>query len=242
MKTRYTISGAVVVGLCFAGAAHAGSIIVDALGGPVTLRSGDLSGLFASAAPHYWGGSELQSVHQSLHADGVTTDGFVTFMLADTADGLGFLTLVDDNTVPGSAGAYSNLGMSTTGPSSANYFINDLTTENMTVSDPFGVNTTVFGDFEWNNDGGDAFAWTGLAEGDGFTFNFTEMTGDALASVDTFQFVTWNGQAWEVVSTAEFNPEGQFAFSFTVVPLPAPVLMGLAGLAGVIAFRRRRLA
>ena len=212
MKTRYTISGAVVVGLCFAGAAHAGSIIVDALGGPVTLRSGDLSGLFASAAPHYWGGSELQSVHQSLQADGITTNGFVTFLLADTADGLGFLTLVDDNTVPGSAGAYSNLGMSTTGPSSANYFIND------------------------------AFAWTGLAEGDGFTFNFTEMTGDALASVDTFQFVTWNGQAWEVVSTAEFNPEGQFAFSFTVVPLPAPVLMGLAGLAGVIAFRRRRLA
>ena len=242
MKTQYATVGAVIVGLCFVGTAHATSVTIDALGGPLTLQSGNLSGLFQGADPHKFSAGDLHDVHDALQADGITTNGFVTFLLADTYEGLSFLSLIDDNNVAGSAGVESMLGMSTTGPSTANYFINDIATENMTINDPFGINTTVIGDFSWDNNGGDAFAWTGLGEGDAFTFNFTEMAGDALAGVDTFQFVTWNGQAWEVVDAANFNGEGQFAFTFTVVPLPAPVLMGLVGLAGVIAVRRRRLS
>jgi hypothetical protein len=234
-------AGAVVACLCLAGAAHASSITISGTGGPMTLRAGNFSTLFQGADPHKFSAADLQSVHNTLHADGVTTDGFVTFLLADTSEGLSFLSLIDDNTVPGSTGHGNLLGMSTTGPSSANYFINDVAGDNLTVSEPPG-STSVFGDFAWDNNGGDAFAWTGLGEGDSCDFSFSEMSGDALAGVDTFQFVTWNGQAWEVVDHASFTGDGQFAFSFAVVPLPAPVLMGLVGLAGVIAVRRRRLS
>ena len=236
----------VIGGLGVAGAAHAGSVIIDAVGGPITLRSGDLSGLFTAGDLHDFTTPENKAVCDALLADGIATDGMVTFLLADTSDGLSFITLVDDAAAEGDPGELNTMNMSSTAPSSTEYWINDLGYDILDIDDPFGITTTASGTFEWADNRGDAFAWSNLQDGDGVTFNFDEMEGGALARAEPFQFVSWNGSAWQVIETAGWNEWatiGQFAFSFvTVVPLPAPLLLGLAGLAGVAIYRRRRLA
>jgi hypothetical protein len=210
------------------------------------LKSGDLNDLFSAGELNDFTTLENKAVCDALKTDGVTTDGMVTFLLADTADGLSFITLVDDATMGGDSGELNLLGMSSTAPSSTEYWINDLGFDIMDIDDPFGINTTASGTFEWGDNRGDAFAWSNLQDGDGVTFNFEEIEGGALVEGEPFQFVTWNGDAWQVVETAGWSnmaAVGQFAFSFvTIVPLPAPVLLGLAGLAGVAAYRRRRMA
>lgn len=240
MKTKISLGVAVLACLGCASAAQAGTISIDALGGPVVMHSGDLSGLFAGAPAHDFTNADVTSVHQALHADGVSTDGMVTFLLADTSDGLSFVTLMDDITQTGSGSDRTYLSMSTTAADSTDYFINDLASDVVTV-DEFAGTTTVSGTFEWlDARGGDGFAWTSLQAGDAATFNFSEIEGAGLDGAEVFQFVTWNGDAWEVVAMADFTGEGQFSFTFTVVPLPAPVLLGLAGLAGVAIMRRRK--
>ena len=246
MKNCLATFLAVIGGLGVAGAAHAGSVIIDAVGGPIIIRSGDLPGLFTAGELHDFTTPENKAVCDALGADGISTDGMVTFLLADTSDGLSFITLVDDAAAPGDPGDPNTFGMSSTAPSSTEYWINDLGYDILTIDDPFGINTTASGTFEWFDNRGDAFAWSNLQDGDAVTFNFEELEGGALVEWEPFQFVTWNGSAWQVIERAgwtEWVAIGQFAFSFvTVVPLPAPLLLGLAGLAGVVVYRRRKLA
>ena len=229
---------ATFAGLSLAGAAQAGSVVIDAVGGPIMLKSGDLPGLFTDGALHDFTSVENKALCDSLRADGVTTDGLITFLLADTSDGLSFITLVDDANVGGDQGNPNLVGMSST-----EYGINDLGYDILDISDPFNITTTASGTFDWFDNRGDGFAWSNLQDGDGVTFSFERMAGEALVAEDTFQFVNWNGDAWQVVDTANWTENGQFAFSFvTIVPLPAPLLLGLAGLAGVAVYRRRKLA
>jgi hypothetical protein len=245
MKKCLTTFLALIGVLGVAGAAQAGSVIIDAVGGPIMLKSGDLSTLLSAGGLNDFTTPENKAVCAALSADGVVTNGMITFLLADTADGLSFITLVDDATVEGESGDLNLLGMSSTAPSSTEYWINDLGYDILDIDDPFGITTTASGTFEWGDNRGDAFAWSNLQDGDGVTFNFEKMEGQALVEDEPFQFVTWNGDAWQVVETAGWSnitAIGQFAFSFvTIVPLPAPVLLGLAGLAGVAVYRRRRM-
>jgi hypothetical protein len=243
MKKCSVMILAAIAGLTLTGAAQAGSVVIDAVGGPIMIKSGDLPSLFTDGGLHDFTSVENKALCDTLRADGVTTDGLVTFLLADTSDGLSFITLVDDANVGGDQGNPNLIGMSTTAPSSTEYWINDLGYDILDISDPFNITTTASGTFDWFDNRGDGFAWSNLQDGDGVTFSFERMEGEALVAEDTFQFVTWDGDAWQVVDTANWTEDGQFAFSFvTIVPLPAPLLLGLAGLAGVAAYRRRKLA
>jgi hypothetical protein len=249
MKTR-TATLLSAAGLAvLAAPALAGSIVLDMQGGAVEIQSGPMLGLFDGVAPHTYTNPQLIATHEALHADGISTENVVTFVLADTADGLGFLVLMDDKTADGDNPENTYLGMSTSAPSSTDYYVNDMNTphdDDVNVSDPFGVTTTVNATFGWmTGQGGDAFAWTNLQEGDASTFNFSQIDDNrSLAGATSFQFVTFTGNGWEVIETANWTDDNQFAFSFVVgvVPLPAPVFLGLAGLAGVIIARRRRIA
>jgi hypothetical protein len=243
MKTRHVSLFAFIGALGFAGVAQAGSVVIDAVGGPIMLKSGDLSSLLAGAAPHTISPTENRDVLEALQADGISTNGMISFLLADTSDGLGFIALIDDDTVGGDPGPANLIGMSSTAPSSTEYWINDFGYDILDISDPFNITTTASGTFEWFENRGDAFAWTNLQDGDGVTFSFEDLETSALNEEDPFQFVTWNGDGWQVVDTADWTENGQFAFSFvTIVPVPAPMLLGVAGLAGVALYRRRKLA
>ncbi len=74
----------------------------------------------------------------------------------------------------------------------------------------------------------------------------SEITSTGLATVP-FQFVSWNGSNWNVVSGIgadangrfAFSQNDQFGFSAVVIPLPTPALLGIAGL-GLAHIARRR--
>lgn len=225
---------------------QAASIEVDGLGGGLTVSSGELSGLFGSdGGDHEFTNNELTTIHNALHGDGISTDNMVTFMLADTAAGLSFVVLFDDITQTAPGSDVTRVGMSSTAPSTTDFEINDITLDPWTESDPFGVDRTVDAEMGWlTSRGADGFATTGLTEGDGVSFNFTDIEGEAFAGDSPFQFVSWDAAAgkWVTVAQGDWTGDGQFAFTFAVVPLPAPVLLGLAGLAGVAVMRRRRIA
>jgi hypothetical protein len=238
--------GGAVVSLCVGGMANAGTVVIDALGGPVQMQSTTISNVFGSASPVLTN-SALTSIHDSLNDDGVATAGKVTFVLLDTDSGLSFVTLVDNN--PNNAGsgtANSSLAMTSTANTLNQEFINDQGSDITTLVDPgFGLQTAA-GEFNWDSDSeGDGFAWANLALGDTATFNFDKLFGDlptspGLSENNTFQFVSFNGGSWEIVSVGNWTDNNQFAFSYTVVPLPAALGVGLAGLA-MVALRRRQI-
>lgn len=243
MTRRLRFALAALCSFAAAGAAQANTIYIDGLGGEVALSAGNLTNVLGSGAPAFTT-LQLAAVHASIQSSGVNTDGVVTFLLAYTGSGLTFMTLVDDqNAQTEGPVTMSHLGMTSTAPATAQHWINDYPNDIQTLINPFGITQTAAGQFNWNGEhAGDGFAWSNLEEGDGLTFNFSDMGGSALNNGSAFQFLTWTGNQWQIVSTGSFSETGQFAFSAVVVPLPAPVLMGIAGLAGVAVLSRRRRA
>lgn len=246
MKLHYATLAGLFGAVGITAATQAASIEVDGLGGSITMNSGAISGVFGSGGgSHEFDNDELTTFHNTLHGDGISTDNMVTFLLADTTAGLSFVVLFDDITQTLSGSDITRIGMSSTSPSHTGFEINDIGLDPWTESDPFGVDRTVSAEMSWlTARGADGFATTGLLEGDGGTFNFTDMEGDAFAGDSPFQFVSWDAATgkWMQVAQGDWSGDGQFAFSFAVVPLPAPILLGLAGLAGVAVMRRRRTA
>lgn len=239
MKTRNTCI-ATAMTLALGAAAHAGSINLTTPDGGMILQSGDLTSMFGGPADVDFSGADMGSMHQMLHSAGISTDGLITFMLADTADGLGFVALIDDETQTASGNGVTYLGMQSAAPEAANYWINDSWQDinNRSASDG---NMNMDGTFAWmERRAADGFAWTSLETADEVTFDFNLIEGVGLAGEHAFQFLSWGENGWEIIDMAAFDGQGNFAFAFTVVPLPAPVLMGLLGLTGVAAMRRRR--
>jgi len=246
-KCAFLTVGAISASALVAGSAHAGSIVLDGLGGPVVVTSKDLSSnVFDAGSPNFTN-EALEFVTNDIKADGIKVDRVITFALVDTDHGLAFLTIVDDITQPGTGNRLdSQVGMSTTGPDSLRGWINDANEDIDQFFDPPNDTQTYAGFFTWNADRqADAFAWSDLAKGDFVSFNFTRNGPDfgthpGLRQNDTFQFVSWNGEEWEVVASSQFSNRDQFAFSFTVIPLPAPLVLGLVGLT-VAGIARRRM-
>jgi len=235
-------------GAC-AALAHAGSVVIDGLGGPLVMGSKDFSGeVFGAGSPNFTDDA-MRAVTQDLKSDGINVDRCVTFLLADTDDGLAWLTIVDDITQQGTGERLdAQMGMSTTGPDSANGYINDVNEDIDQFFDPNNGTQTYAGFFTWNADRqADGFAWGNLQKGDFVSFNFTRDGPDfgshpGLKRKGTFQFVSWNGAEWEVLAMRAFSQRDDFAFSFTVIPLPAPALLGVVGLTALGVIRRRARA
>ena len=220
--------------LAFASAAFADSLVFQADGlGDFTLNAGNLADCFAND-PSRFRGFDLAMVHNDLHGDGISTDGFVTVMVAQTMQGLAMFTLVDDQTQNGVNVLDSSVGFESSVTSdSAMLYVNDINQDVNSMS-----SNSVDGEFLWSQgSNGDGLAWAGLGALDEMSVSFSDYGGEGLEN--GFQFVTWNGEAWQVVATAGGFIEGGFSFSATVIPLPAALGMGLVGLAAV-AVRRRR--
>jgi hypothetical protein len=231
--------------LTIAASAQAGTVAIEAAGiGSFMINSGAVPGVFGAESP-WFTDDALDLMHNSLHADGVTTDGMVTIVLANTDHGLSLMALVDDNTVGGCPWWHSHLTLESTVESDAAVFINDAGCfgDHWECEDN-GDSQTAWGSFWWADERfGDAMAWGGLEEGDEGCFDFSCSFGGGLAPCDPFQFVSWNGSAWEVVAVGDFDLDrccGEFSFCFTVIPLPQAAGLGLMGLLGVATLRKLR--
>ncbi len=235
--------------------AVAGGIEISGIGGGLTLFSKDLSGIAFTGSSPTFSTSDLEAIHDDINAD-IMTDGCVTFILAEVDVGgttkLAFVALVDDQTSGTFTAFTASLGMTTTGNGTNLEWINDSGGD---ITGSLG--STFDGDFNWDAaTHGDAFAWSNLVAGDVLNFRFEEnfaANGDlpttAGLTYPPFQFLSWDGTDWVRVSGIgagaggkyDFTSADQFGFSATVIPLPMPALLGIAGL-GLAHVARRRWA
>jgi hypothetical protein len=232
MTTRTCLASAAAC-LAVAGIANAG-VSIEGQGAPFAIDAAEMPGLFGGPADHDFSDAALAPIHAMLDADGVATDGKVTFMFLDTDDGLSFLALIDASTGDNEPGA-TELGMISSAPATASYWVNDLGDVDLTAEG--GGLTSIVASFRWNDGKADAYAWSGLETGDTVTFEFNPMTGTALAGDDPFQFVTATEEGWQVSRSGDYVDDS-FAFTFTVPTPGALALLGLAGLTGRTGRRR----
>lgn len=231
--SRFVCSVAAIAAL--ASASSAGVINVSPIGGGFVLNSGP--------APAFGPGSgfapgSLAALNAQINADGIATDGRITFAAVDTDTGLAMVALVDQ---AGPGGGPNNAGVHMDS-------VSDVTSIGL-ASDPIAVfpsgpNAIAFGDFAWDSAAdGDGFAWSNLSVGTTITWRFQKNGPLGLIEPATFQFVDWNGTDWDLISVlpgqVSFSPSGEFGFAANVL-VPAPAGAALLGLAGLAALRRRR--
>lgn len=248
MQNRIIVASLVAAMLGAAGsAAIAGSVVIEHVGGGITLTSGDLSSTVFGTVQPTWTNASLASVHAALNADGVNTDNKITTLLADTDHGLALLVLVDHET--NSTGGSNNAAvhMASFGYGSNLGYVNDVN-EALLVTPNSPTSRLAVGSFAWDSMiNGDGFGWADLIVGNTLTFQFDRLAGAPLGLDDpnTFQFVTHTANGWRTVtlSTADtsFTDAGEFGFAAVVIPLPGAAALAGLPLAGV-AVRRRRHA
>ena len=191
----------------------------------------DASGDFSS--------TDLAAIHTTLNLWGIETDGMITLLPMTTSAGFSLLTLVDQELGFGDTGIDASVSLSSTSPSSLGMFINDYDQEVWTLIDPPFGSQTMGALFVWGGNGsGDAFAWTGLSIGDALSYSFIDngAVGTAL-NAETFQFVSWVEDGWEVISTNGFKTDGTSVFTGMVIPAP-PITIALVTFA--FGYTRRR--
>ena len=202
------------------------------------LYSNSNSALFDDASGDF-SSTDLAAIHTTLNSWGIETDGMITLFPMTTSAGFSLLTLVDQELGFGDTGIDASVSLSSTSPSSLGMYINDYDQEVWTLIDlPFG-SQTMGALFVWGGEGsGDAFAWTGLSIGDALSYSFIDngAVGTAL-NAETFQYVSWVEDGWEVVSTNGFKTDGTSVFTGMVIPAP-PIAIALVTFA--FGYTRRR--
>jgi hypothetical protein len=179
-----------------------------------------------------WSGSELAALHEALNDAGIVTRRRVTVLVGFTAEGPSVMTLVDG--VWDSANTTQwQLGFSSSSAATAHHRMNNLG-EDVAI----GAGSAD-GTFKWRSGNPDAFAWTGLVEGDTSSFDLSWGGGTGLSGNKPVQFVSYDDKGvWSRVKRANFDEAGEFSYDVTIVPSPAAAV--LIGVAALVARRRRR--
>ena len=204
------------------------------------LNSHPLGDLFGSDVSPDFSTTQLAAVHSSLLDFGINTDGKITILPVDTNQGLSFLTLVDQELGGGDSGFDGILGVSSTGSETMGLYINDEGLDAWSlIQSPFIPSQTLGATFIWGSiESGDAFAWTNLVLGDAIAYTFEDLDGlGGAIDADSFQFVGWEEEGWEIISTNGFKVDGSSVFTGIVIPAP-PVLLLFS--VGALGFHRRR--
>jgi hypothetical protein len=220
--------------------AFAGIIHVSPIGGGLDLTSGAMPAPAFGGGPN-WTHSSMAALNSAFNASGIATDGKVTFAALDSDHGLAMVALIDGDT--GVVGdTPSQLHMDGVSDGTSLSFSSDAS---LFITPPSTTTRLATGDFVWNSNGsGAGFGWASLHEGSALTWRFQKSGPFGLTEPSTFQYATWNGQGWSLIpvdpSQVSFSSSGEFAFSANVTLVPAPGVLGLAGLSGLCLARRRR--
>ena len=234
---RAIVLSAAVSACAATSVASAQFAILDQLGGDVIMNAGSYGGVL-STSPTMTDG-DLADISTDLVASGITLDGQVTFLLANTDAGISFVMLIDELPLGiGGVGSLNTLGFASTVDEDNLAFINDNGLDNIQVIDLLNDTQLATGGFEWDSDAdADGFAWGNLKDGDFLSYNFFDVETPGLGS-SPFQFLSFNGDTWDVVANGSFSANDQFVFSAQIVPVPAA--MAVFGFAGLLGRRSRR--
>jgi hypothetical protein len=226
-----------VVAVSAASSASAQHAIVDQLGGDVIMNAGSFGGTF-TASPTMTDG-DLTTIGSDLVASGITLDDQVTFLLANTDAGITFITLIDElPAVGGGGGSLNTLGFASTVDEDNLPFINDNGFDNIQVINLLNGTQLATGAFQWDSVAdADGHAWGNLKDGDFLSYNFFDVDTPGLGG-NPFQFLSFNGDTWDVVANGSFSANNQFVFTAQIVPAPGAI--ALLGVAGLLSRRGRR--
>lgn len=215
----------------------AASILLEGSSISIELQSGSMAGTLDDGI-QIFSAEDLMFMQDELAADGIQTSGHISLLLADTGNGLAFINLFDGSAIPARGLTDTSLGFNSLAGANADRHWNNDAGGTVSWYD-FGLTQMVDGTFDWEAGvTSEGFAWSNLQEGDVGTTSFIDLGLDKLMPDMLFQFITWNGDSWEVAATGDFEDgSSQYNLSYYVNQIPGPATLSLFMLA---AARRRR--
>ena len=223
--------------LC-AGVAHADYVNINGVDGSYQLNAGDFDGILGSN-DNQFSMSDLDVLAATLNNDGIETMGRLSFLLASTDAGLSFIGLFDGIPFNDPTGSIADqfLGISSTTSTNTDWFATGDEGSETYWYDMGNGTQLLSASLGWDHgQTSAAFAWGDVQAAQSGTVNLYDIDLTAFAN-EPIQFLTYQGNQWDVAGTADFSVLSQYAFSYQFVPTPgALAVLTLAGLFG----RRRR--
>jgi len=227
-----------LITLLCAGVAHADYVNINGVDGSYQLNAGDFDGILGSN-DNQFSMSDLDVLDATLNNDGIETMGRLSFLLASTDAGLSFIGLFDGIPFNDPTGSIADqfLGISSTTSTNTDWFATGDEGSETYWYDMGNGTQLLSASLGWDHgQTSAAFAWGDVQAAQSGTVNLYDIDLTAFAN-EPIQFLTYQGNQWDVAGTADFSVLSQYAFSYQFVPTPgALAVLTLAGLFG----RRRR--
>jgi hypothetical protein len=214
-------------------------ITLSGTDGTYDMYAGDFGGILGSD-DHQFSMSDLDILAATLNGDGIETMGRLSFILASTDAGVSLIGLFDGVPINNPDGSIPNqfLGVSSTTSTNTDWF---ATGDEGSQTDWYdmGNGTQLVNAFlGWDHgQTSAAFAWGDVSAAQSGTVNLYDIDLTEFAG-DPIQFLTYQGEQWDVAGTANFSVLGQYAFSYQFVPTPGA--LALLTVASLVGRRRRR--
>ncbi len=219
---------------------HAEYINLSSVDGNYEMYAGDFNGLLNSSN-HQFSMSDLDILAATLNDDGIETVGRLSFLLASTDAGVSLIGLFDGVPINNPDGSIPNqfLGVSSTTSMGSDWFATGDTGSNTDWYDMGNGTQLVNSYLGWEHEETSAaFAWGDVSASPSGTVNLYDIDLTEFAG-EPIQFLTYQGDQWDVIGNANFSVLGQYAFSYQFVPTPGAI--ALLTLASLIGTRRRRM-
>jgi hypothetical protein len=207
--------------------------------GSYDMYAGDFSGILGSD-DHQFSMSDLDILAGTLNDDGIQTMGRLSFMLASTDAGVSLVGLFDGIPINNPTGSIPNqyLGVSSTTSTNTDWFASGDEGSQTDWYDMGNGTQLVNAYLGWDHgQTSAAFAWGDVRAAQSGTVNLYDIDLTEFAG-EPIQFLTYQGDQWDVAGTANFSVLGQYAFSYQFVPTPGA--LALITVAGLFGRRRRR--
>ena len=224
--------------------AHADTArLTSMFGTEVNIASGEFADILKSPGTMF-SAADMEEVDTTLQAQGLTTSGRISIMLAETGAGLSLITLMDGVDTPTPPGEETRVGMTSFVPITSTWQYN-IDAGGTFDSFPVGDQVVLSGAFLWDSGvNNEVFAISSLADLDIGTIVLNSILPGGLTPNQTIQILTSDAGNWSVAATFDFeankdNKTLMQYFDFEITGIPAPATLGMIALAG-LARRRRR--
>ena len=217
--------------------------LTSMFGTEVNIASGEFAEILKSPGSVF-SAQDMAHVDSTLQAQGLTTAGHISIMLAETGAGLSLITLMDGVDTPTPPGEETRVGMTSFVPTTSTWQYN-IDAGGTFDSFPVGDQVVLSGAFLWDSGvNSEVFAISNLADLDVGTLILNSILPGGLTPNQTIQILTSDAGIWSVAATFDFeatkdNKTLMQYFDFEITAIPTPATLSMLALAGLIRRRRR---
>ena len=214
-------------------------LAIDSVDGTFNISAGQINGVLGGEN-NAFSMSDLDILAATLNNDGIETMGRLSFIVASTDSGISLIGLFDGIPINNPNGSIPNqfLGVSSTTSIDTDWFATGDVGSQTDWYDMGNGTQLVNAYLGWEHgQTSAAFAWGDVSTARTGTVNLYDIDLTELAG-EPIQFLTYQGDQWDVVGNANFSVLGQYAFSYQFVPTPGALALLTVG--GLVGSRRRR--